>query len=324
MAMNAILVGLAAGIASAVLTLPLVAGAPLGLILFIVAPLPIAIAALGWHHGSGLVATLAGAAVTVALFGVRNAFGFTVGIALPMWWLAYLALLARPVAETERGEPVLEWYPIGRLVIWTAALGAVLVFAQILLVAGSVEEFEARLRIAVEALMRREAGPAAPGTERVVDFIVALLPPLGAAMFTIITLANLWLGARVVRASNRLKRPWPALSAMGYPRLALPALAAALGASLMEGLAGMAGELLAATLLIAYALLGLALIHLATRGFNARALLLTVFYSVLFLQSWLVLLVSLLGVADQLLGLRARILRRSGPGGGAGPNPSLT
>ena len=38
------------------------------------------------------------------------------GSALPAWWLGYLALLARPAPA---GASV-EWYPVGRLVLWAA------------------------------------------------------------------------------------------------------------------------------------------------------------------------------------------------------------
>src|ERR1035438_5291786 len=45
----------------------------------------------------------------------------TLGVGLPAWWLGYLALLARPASAI---DPKLEWYPVGKLVLWAALLSA--------------------------------------------------------------------------------------------------------------------------------------------------------------------------------------------------------
>src|ERR1700758_3021389 len=117
-----ILVGLAAGAASALVFASIASGSALSIPLFYLAPLPILIAAMGWSHVSGLIAA------TVAALGLGIAFGsmllvvFLVGVGLPAWWLGYLALLARPVTNGSSGH--LEWYPVGRLVIWAAFLGS--------------------------------------------------------------------------------------------------------------------------------------------------------------------------------------------------------
>ena len=50
-------------------------------------------------------------------------------IAFGAWWLGYLALLARPAANGGGSE--LEWYPVGRLVLWGAMIGALIVAAAV-------------------------------------------------------------------------------------------------------------------------------------------------------------------------------------------------
>ncbi|MFN3673995.1 MAG: hypothetical protein ACK4VM_18990, partial [Bosea sp. (in: a-proteobacteria)] len=88
-------VGIGAGLVSALLFAVVITGSPLAVLLYSAAPLPIFIASLGWNHRSGLVATAAGAiAVAIALVPSAGA-AFAVIIALPAWWIAYLALLAR-------------------------------------------------------------------------------------------------------------------------------------------------------------------------------------------------------------------------------------
>src|SRR5215813_9673312 len=113
-------VGLGAGVASALVFASIASGSALSIPLFYLAPLPILIAAMGWSHVSGLIAA------GVAALGLGVAFGsmlfvvFLAGVGLPAWWLGYLALLARPAANGGSGH--LEWYPIGRLVIWASLL----------------------------------------------------------------------------------------------------------------------------------------------------------------------------------------------------------
>ena len=42
------------------------------------------------------------------------------------WWLGYLSLLARPVGANGSGDGI-EWYPVGRLVLWAAIIGTLVV-----------------------------------------------------------------------------------------------------------------------------------------------------------------------------------------------------
>ena len=65
--------------------------------------------------------------------------------------------------------------------------------------------------------------------------------------------------------SRRLGRPWPDLAAMTFPRPVMAALAIAVGLSLVGGLIGIIAGVLAASLLMAYGVLGLAVLHAVTR-----------------------------------------------------------
>ena len=60
--------------------------------------------------------------------------------------------------------------------------------------------------------------PGVTNADRLIDFLVAAIPPAAAVLATITNMLNLWLAARVVKFSGRLKRPWPQLSAMTFPR----------------------------------------------------------------------------------------------------------
>src|SRR5689334_17879563 len=111
--MNAItlLIGIASGGASAALSTALASGSVFSLFLFLFAPLPIFIAALGWRHHAGLVGAIVGALVLYALMDFNTARSYTLSVGLPAWWLAYLALLGQP-ADPEHPEAGAMWYPV--------------------------------------------------------------------------------------------------------------------------------------------------------------------------------------------------------------------
>jgi len=120
--MQIMLVGLGAGAAAALLFASVVSGSIAAIFLFYLAPLPILIAALGWSHVAGLIAAASATAAIVAFSGTF--FVAVPVIAFGAWWLGYLALLARPATN---GGSALKWYPAGRLVLWAAVIGTLIV-----------------------------------------------------------------------------------------------------------------------------------------------------------------------------------------------------
>jgi len=123
-----LLIGLGAGAVAALLFASVASGAPLSLLLAHLAPLPILIVALGWNHWAGLTAALSAAAGLGAVIGFPLFLGFLIGVGMPAWWLGYLALLARPSANGAGAS--LEWYPVGRLVLWAALIGTTMVVSR--------------------------------------------------------------------------------------------------------------------------------------------------------------------------------------------------
>ena len=117
-----VLIGIGAGAAAALLFASLASGSLFALVLFYLSPLPVLIAGIGWNYVAGLIAALFATACLALLLDAYFALAFIVGVGLPAWWLGYLALLARPADGTSSGA--LEWYPAGRIVLWTAVAGA--------------------------------------------------------------------------------------------------------------------------------------------------------------------------------------------------------
>jgi len=312
------IIGIGAGAAAALLFASVTSGSWLSIPLFYLAPLPIMIAGLGWSHWAAMTAALAGALGLGAVFGTVFLLAFSAGAGFPAWWLGYLAMLARPVAATNgsgQNASSFEWYPPGRLVVWAAALGILVVIVAIPNFGIDAESFRAGLRDALNAILRVNGTPARAGsnTERLIEILVNAIPPAAAVLATITNLLNLWLAARVVKFSGRLARPWPQLSSMSFPPLVAAALAVAIVLSFLDGMLGIVGGIVAASLLLAYGVLGFAVLHAITQGMSARPFLLSITYAGVILLTWPMLALCLLGLVEMAIGLRGRVSTKRGP-----------
>jgi hypothetical protein len=312
------IVGIGAGVAAALLFASVTSGSLLSIPLFYLAPLPIMIAGLGWSHWAAMIAAIAGALGLGAVFGTVFLLAFSAGAGFPAWWLGYLAMLARPVAAsngTGQGAASFEWYPPGRLVVWAAALGILVVIIAIPNFGIDADSFRAGLRDALNAVLRANGTPGktVSNPERLIEFLVNAIPPAAAVLATITNLLNLWLAARVVKFSGRLARPWPRLSSMSFPPLMTAALAAAIVLSFLDGMLGIVGGIVAASLLLVYGVLGFAVLHAITQGTSARPFVLSITYAGVILLGWPMLALCLLGLVDTAIGLRDRVSAKRSP-----------
>ena len=141
------------------------------------------------------------------------------------------------------------------------------------------------------------------------DFLVEAVPPAAAVLSTLTYLVNLWLGGRIVKFSGRLNRPWPKLSAMAYPRAMTAALGIAVVLSFAPGLLGIFAGVAAAALLIAFGVLGFAVLHALTETMQSRGFVLGGTYAAVLVFGWPVLAMALLGLADMFFDLRGRAAR---------------
>lgn len=305
-------IAIGAGAASAFLVASVAAGSPLALPLFYLAPLPVLIVGLGWAHQAALIAVVTASLAIGTFFGGELLFAYIAGVGLPAYVLAYLALMARQ----DRPDGPVEWFPAGRIVLAAAILGCLAVAALIPLVAGTVEGYQAALRSLFETMLQETTGPANTDTDRFIDLLVLVMPPAAALITMVTQLANLWLAAHIARVSGRLVRPWPDLAAITVPRATSVILVGALfAASLSSGFIGLISELLSATLVMAFAFIGLATIHWVTRGVGGRSLILATVWIAAMVLGWPFAALALLGIAETLFVIRARV-RRAGPHGG--------
>jgi hypothetical protein len=264
------------------------------------------------------------AAVTAAI-GLGIAFNFfflvafLLGIGIPAWWLGYLALLARPAADAPDG---FEWYPAGRLVFWAALLGALVVVVAIPHFGSDADSFRAALKNGFERIFRLQTGTPAgkplqlPGLSdpnALFEFFAIAIPPVAAVLTMVTLLLNLWLAGRVVKLSGRLARPWPDLAAISFPASAPAMLAVAIAGTFLPGMIGIVSGLFAATLLVAYAVLGLAVLHATTRLLQSRPFVLAGIYTAVAVFGWPLIAVTLIGIAEPIFDLRRRAAAKRAP-----------
>lgn len=298
-------IALGAGVASALLFIVSATASLAAVALAYLTPLPIMIAALGFGHVSGSLAAIVGAGTVALALGPIPGLTFIAVLGFPAWWLGYVSLLARPAPSTPGGT--VEWYPVGKVVMWIAALSAL----PVLMIGGALMLRYGGYNHALSAMSSRLeavfAGARLPGGISFNDLVRAA--PLAMAASTFLMLAfNLWLSGRIVLVSQKLVRPWPSLAdGIRLPRRLLAALFLLLSCVFLPDPFGLAAGVVAAALAMAFVFEGLAAAHVVTRGLSARRLILCAIYAtVIFLMPWPLLALALLGCLDCLISLRGR------------------
>ena len=315
-----ILIALAAGCASALMFASIVSGALISLLLFYLAPLPLMVAALGWGPLSATIGGIAAACGLGAIFGLPYCIAFAVTVALPAWWLGHLALLGRPVtASVAPGNgaaavaPDLEWYPLGRILLWIAGFAALTTMAALLTLGSDATTISGALRRGLLRIIGPRDAASAGETEQWVDALVTIAPAAAAIVAMMTLTLNLWLAAKITATSGRLHRPWPNLKSAALPPMTLAALCVAIAFCFAGGLLAIQAQIVTATLMMAYALVGFAVLHTLTLALKSRAVWLGCTYAIVAVFGWPVLAMVALGLADAVFGLRHRYLQGRPP-----------
>ena len=315
-----ILIAIAAGCASALMFASIISGALISLLLFYLAPLPLMVAGLGWGP---LCATIGGIGAAIglgAIFGLPYCIAFAVTVALPAWWLGHLALLGRSMGHaTPAGNgaapaaPVLEWYPVGRVLLWIAGFAALTTTAALLTLGTDATTITDTLRRGLLRIIGQSEVGATGEIEQRIDALV-IIAPAAAVIVAMLTLTlNLWLAGKVTATSGRLHRPWPDLKSAELPPMTLAALCVALALCFAVGMPAVLAQIVSAALMMAYALTGFAVLHTLTLGLKNRALWLCCIYAFVIVVVWPVFAMIALGLADAIFGLRQRFLQRRPP-----------
>ena len=305
-------IALAAGFAAALMFASITSGAAISLLLINLAPLPLMVVGLVWGPLSAAVGGIAATVVIAALFGLPYCIAFALVNVLPAWWLAHLVLLARQRGGVAAASPneELEWYPVGRILIWILIFATIITAATLMMMGTDAAAIQSTIRKGWVELLETTGLALNDST---LDTLV-VMAPMGAEMAAIAMLTlNLWLAAKIAATSGRLHRPWPDLKSIALPAVTIAALFAAVVCCFAGGLLAILAQVLTAGLSIVYAMTGFAVLHTLTLAMKSRALWLGCAYAVVAGFAWALLAVALLGVADAVFGLRQRYLRSRPP-----------
>ena len=315
-----VLIAVAAGCASALMFASIISGALISLLLFYLAPLPLMVAALGWGPLSATIGGIAAATGLGAIFGLPYCIAFAVTVALPAWWLGHLTLLGRPVtngASSGNGAspvaPALEWYPVGRILLWITGFAALTTMAALLTLGTDAAAITGALRRGLMRIIGPRDAASTGETEQWIDALVTIGPAAAAVVAMMTLTLNLWLAARITATSGRLHRPWPDLKSAALPPMTLAALCVAVAFCFSGGLLAILAQIVTAALMMAYALTGFAVLHTLTLALKSRALWLSCTYAIVMVFGWPVLAMVVLGLADAVFGIRQRYLQGRPP-----------
>ncbi|SNZ08085.1 DUF2232 domain-containing protein [Cohaesibacter gelatinilyticus] len=320
-------IGIAAGLATALLNLSGYAGGMVGVgfILVLLSSLPIMIATLGWGSFSGLIAAFTSGVTLALIFDLQAGFLFLLLNSLPAFWIAHLIGLNQQMQVTEDNEndPVEQtiWYPLDRVLIWICSFVSLATMAMFIPFGFSVKNY----RDTISSLMNQiyaNAPVKGPDGEELdltwmVDLIATMAPSISTLMLVISLVTTLYLAAKITQISGRLSRPWPNLHQITMPLIGVGVFLVALLISSFGGIIGILAQITASAFGAGLMLSGLSVLHYITRNNSSRGALLWGAYFLLVFFWWLGIAFVILGAAESLIQVRSRF-----PNPPAGPTQS--
>ncbi|MEZ5900855.1 MAG: DUF2232 domain-containing protein [Hyphomicrobiaceae bacterium] len=298
---QSIFLGLAAGLISATVFASATTGPMFSrLLMFLLTPFPLYLAGLGLGFLPLLVAAASATALILILSTPLTALAYAASEVLPAIALTRLTLMSREV------DGVAHWYPIGRVVVTAALIAGLFSFAYLAAQGADIESLTKAVRPEIESFAKSLAGM--PGgaealgdkqIDELTTYFVTSLPGAIALALMIKLLASLWLAGRVTLASGRLPRPWPDFSKLELPMGSALLLVAATALSYTGDRMWLLSDGVASALRLAFALLGLAVLHHVTRGSPWRGFILaTTYVGLLILSKHAMLILALIGLAE--------------------------
>lgn len=323
-----ILIGIGAGLVSALLFASTMTGTLLSILLFYVTAMPGFLAGLGWGTQAVIVSIVVSAGFTGVLIAPLAGLGYLLTLGLPTAVLCYLALLGRPMSEnavvrsdtaSSPGGGKIEWYPPGRIVAWATLMAGGIAAMGLPLFGMDIETYRANLQELLDkTLFSQLPGGTPPGVSKedmaaVVELLIRALPAALAIVWLSVMLLNMWTAGRIVTVSGRAVRPWPDFALMNYPSYFALGFVASLLGTLAPGILSIIATGFAGAFLMAYVLLGLIVLHVMARNSPFKIIALGTLYIGIFVFGWVALVVAIIGIGEPIFRLRARALGMAPP-----------
>lgn len=292
----------AAAATSALLLFAAQPDSPGGMLLAVLATLPLFLVGLSWglFHGAA-----SGAAASIAILGA-------VGIGAGLYYGLVNALPAALLmwqAERSPDKP-------GRLVLTLAACAAAPIIAASLYFGMHEGGLEGAVRAQLEPLLTgavsESGGTVPPEWTAFVETFAGLFPALAATFWALLIAVNGALAQGLLRRFGKNRLPSPDIAAVRIPRWMLGVFAATLALSVLAGGVGYLANNLVPVAALPFFFGGLAFMHWALRRSGAPGLWLGLLYGLLIVFGWPAAILMLIGLADTIFDFRGR----------AGPPPA--
>jgi hypothetical protein len=293
------------GIAGAALYLAVLLGSPGALILVYLTQLPLFLAGLWLGTGAAALAGIAACVVMLVASDLISMLLFAVLNAGPVVVLVRQALLAR------REDRQLHWYPPGMLTAWLTGI-ALAGFAVALLVLGGPDGIQTALRDVVAHVLDRISDSSMPQRDEVASALATVIPGVVAMSWMVMAVINACLAQGLLVRFGVNWRPSPDIVALSLP----PWLTIMFGLATMAIVFGGSSRFVGINTLIAlfvpFCLAGLAVVHAAARRLQNPVPALVGFYMLAGIFGWPLLLAAVLGLLENWLGLRQRLIPSGG------------
>ncbi|WP_319414009.1 DUF2232 domain-containing protein [uncultured Cohaesibacter sp.] len=309
---NYLIIGIVAGLCTALLNLSGYVGGMFGLgfFLIILSPLPLMIASLGWGSFTGLVAVVSAGVALSLLISPLAGLLFMLVNCVPPWWLSRLVTLSQSNGET--GEIV--WYPMDRLLMWIAAIACITSVAMFIPFGFSLDQYRDSIAAMMNEVYKVQQLSLPQGAGLTLDDLVTMItwmaPMASVLMIIVSSVVNLYLAAKIVQKSGRLQRPWPDLHQLTLPPVAVYIFLVSLALFLtLGGLPQIFAQILTSAFGTVLLLVGLSVLHYMTRQSPARLVMLWTTYFMLAIFQWIGLVLVVLAGAEIFFNIRSRMPR---------------
>jgi len=302
--MKVILFAVGAGALSAILSVSLVTGSGLALILAYLASFPLFIVGLGNGGKPAAIAAFTGIVLTTLMGGPFTGAIYAVMNAFPSWLAIRLVLTSR----TRDGKD--EWFPIGNVLTTFSGYGSALLVLGIAFMPLGSESLLQLVKGFLSATLNTLAATLnAEQKGEIVDQIAYIFPAMVLISWMLMTTINAVLAQGVLSKSGKALRPSPNYGEMTLPDFAswvfiLCAAITVFGSGDVEYIA----RNLTMVMALPFMALGLTIIHKLVRMTRFAGALLAAFYLLMLLSIWVALPVIGLGLIEQWIGLRKKIL----------------
>jgi hypothetical protein len=298
---QALVFGVLAGAASALLAGSVLTQTTLAVLLFHISAFPIIAAGLAFGPGAAITGALVAALLVAGLVSGPSALVVLLTTSGPAALATALISLALPADEIggRNGDTV--WFPLADTVFFSAlaiAAGFVVLGAytgySMEFATGFAAEMQARL-----TEMNPEFVPSADFAPSLAAFVYRAVPVIIPAMMTLALMASLYLALAATRPSGRFARPrddWP--QALRMPKQALVVFAFVMAVSFFSGPLGLVATAFCGAIGAGFASAGVAMLHHRTRGRPGRGFILMLAWLGLFLFLPVIVLFLFMGLFD--------------------------